>query len=49
LRRQPLASHPEVPSGFALADLRHLERHVQTISGLLLSGSSDPRSACLSP
>jgi len=35
LRRQLVASHPDVPSGFALEDFRDLERHVQTISGLV--------------
>ena len=30
-------------------DFRDLERHVQTISALVLSGSSDPRLAWLSP
>ena len=49
LRRQLVASRPEIPSGFALADFRDLERHVQTISGLLLTGSSNPRMAWLSP
>jgi hypothetical protein len=49
LRRQLVASHPQIPSGFALADFRDLERHVQTISGLVLSGSSNPRMAWLSP
>ena len=49
LRRQLVASHPDVPSGFALEDFRDLERHLQTISGLVLSGSSDPRLAWLSP
>ena len=43
LRRQLVASHPEIPSGFALADFRDLERHLPTISGLVLSGSSNPR------
>ena len=49
LRRQLVASHPQIPSGFALADFRDLERHVQTISGLVLSRSSNPRMAWLSP
>ena len=49
LRRQLAASHPDVPSGFALEDFRDLERHVRTISGLVLGGSSDPRLAWLSP
>ena len=35
LRRQLVASHPEVPSGFDLADFPDLERQVQTISGLV--------------
>jgi hypothetical protein len=49
LRRQLVASHPEIPSGFALADFRDLERHLPTISGLVLSGSSNPRLKWLSP
>lgn len=49
LRRQLVAPHPEIPSGFTLADFRDLERQVQTISGLVLSGSSNPRMAWLSP
>lgn len=49
LRRQLVASHPQIPSGFELADFRYLEQHVQTISGLVLSGSSNPRMASLSP
>ena len=49
LRRQLVAPQTDVPSGFALGDFRNLERHVQTISGLVLSGSSDPRLAWLSP
>ena len=49
LRRQLVASRPEIPSGFDLSDFRALERHVQTISGLVLSGSSNPRMAWLSP
>jgi hypothetical protein len=49
LRRQLVASLPKIPSGFDLADFRDLERHVQTISGLVLSGSSNPRMAWLSP
>src|SRR5947199_7858517 len=44
-----LLSHPEIPSGFTLADFRDLERHAQTISGLVLSGSSNPRLVWLSP
>jgi len=49
LRRQLVAAHPQIPSGFELADFRDLQRHVQTISGLVLSGSSNPRMAGLSP
>jgi hypothetical protein len=49
LCRQLVASHPEIPSGFTLADFRDLERHAQTISGLVLSGSSNPRLVWLSP
>lgn len=49
LRRQLVASHPQIPSGFDLADFRDLEQHVRTISGLVLSGSSNPRMAWLSP
>jgi len=49
LRRQLVAAHPQIPSGFELADFRDLQRHVQTISGLVLSGSSNQRMAWLSP
>ena len=49
LRRQLVASYPQIPAGFDLADFRALEQHVQTISGLVLSGSSNPRMAWLSP
>jgi hypothetical protein len=49
LRRQLVAAHPQIASGFELADFRDLERHVQTISGLVLSGSSNQRMAWLSP
>ena len=49
LRRQLVASHPQIPSGFELGDFRYLQQHVQTISGLVLSGSSNPRMAWLSP
>lgn len=49
LRRQLVASHPQIPSGFELADFRYLQQHVQTISGLVLSGSSNPRMVWLSP
>ena len=49
LRRQLVASYPQIPAGFDLADFRDLEQHVQTISGLVLSGSSNPRMAWLSP
>jgi hypothetical protein len=40
LQRQLLAAHPEIPSAFDLADLRDLQRTVQTIAARL----SDPRS-----
>jgi len=49
LRRQLVASHPQIPSGFELADFRNLAQHVQTISGLVFSRSSNPRMAWLSP
>ena len=49
LRRQLVAPHPQIPSGFDLADFRNLEQHVQTISGLVLSGSSNTGMARLSP
>ena len=49
LRVQLVAAHPEIPSGFSLTDFRDLERHVQTILGLVLSASSSPRLAWLSP
>jgi hypothetical protein len=49
LQRQLVAAHPEIPAGFVMGDFRDLEKHVQTISGLVLSRSSDPRMAWLSP
>lgn len=45
LRRQLIASTPEIPSGFDLADFRALERSVQMISARL----SDQRFSWLSP
>ena len=49
LRRQLVGSRPGIPAGFDLSDFRDLERHVQTISGLVLTGSSNPKMAWLSP
>lgn len=49
LLRQLVASHPQIPSGFELADFRYLQQHVRTISGLVLSASSNPGMAWLSP
>lgn len=45
LRRQLLASHPEIPPGYDLADFRGLQRHLEMVSGAL----SDPRNTWLSP
>ena len=45
LRRQILASHPEIPPGFDLADFRDLQRHLEMITGAL----SSPRNTWLSP
>lgn len=45
LRRQLLASHPEIPSGCDLADFRDLQRHLEMVTGAL----SDPRNSWLSP
>ena len=45
LRRQFLASHPEIPSGYDLADFRDLQRHLEMVTGAL----SNPRNTWLSP
>lgn len=45
LRRQLLASHPEIPAGYDLADFQDLQRHLEMVSGAL----SDPRNNWLSP
>lgn len=45
LRRQLVASHPDIPSGFSLTDFLDLQRHVETIAGLVLIGPSNPRMA----
>lgn len=45
LRRQLLASHLEVPTGYDLADFRDLQRHLEMVSGAL----SNPRNSWLSP
>jgi hypothetical protein len=45
LRRQLLASHPQIPSGFDLDDFRDLQRHLQLVSGAL----TNPRNVWLSP
>lgn len=45
LRRQLLASHPEIPPGYDLADFRDPQRHLEMVTGAL----SDPRNTWLSP
>ncbi|HEV2195225.1 MAG TPA: hypothetical protein VGR55_06565 [Candidatus Acidoferrum sp.] len=45
LRRQLLASHPEIPPGYDLADFQDLQRHLEMVSGAL----SNPRNTWLSP
>lgn len=45
LRRQLLASHPEIPPGYDLADFRDLQHHLEMVTGAL----SDPRNTWLSP
>lgn len=45
LRRQLLASHPEIPPGYDLADFRDLQRHLEMVTGAL----GDPRNTWLSP
>jgi hypothetical protein len=45
LRRQLVASHPQIPSGFDLNDFRELLQHVQIVSSALCK----PRNAWLSP
>lgn len=45
LRRQLLASHPEIPAGYDLADFQDLQRHLEMVSGAL----SNPRNSWLSP
>lgn len=45
LRRQLLASHPEIPTGYDLADFRDLQRHLELVTGAL----GDPRNTWLSP
>lgn len=45
LRRQLLASHPEIPTGYDLTDFRDLQRHLEMVTGAL----SDPRNTWLSP
>ena len=45
LRRQLLASHPEVPPAYDLTDFHDLQRHLEMITGAL----SNPRNTWLSP
>jgi hypothetical protein len=45
LRRQLLASHPEIPTGYDLTDFHDLQRHLELVSGAL----SNPRNTWLSP
>lgn len=45
LRRQLLASHPEIPTGYDLTDFHDLQRHLELVSGAL----SNPRNSWLSP
>lgn len=45
LERQLLAPHPEIPSGFELADFRELQRSAQEISVVM----SNPRFGWASP
>ena len=45
LQRQLLAPHPEIPTGFDLADFRRLYRNAETIAIRL----GDPRCAWVSP
>lgn len=45
LRRQLLASHPEIPTGYDLTDFRDLRRHLELVTSAL----SDPRNTWLSP
>lgn len=43
LRRQFLASHPEIPSGYDLTDFHDLQRHLEMVTAAL----SDPRKTWL--
>jgi hypothetical protein len=45
LRRQLLASHPEIPSGYDLADFHDLQRHLKMVTAAL----NNPRNSWLSP
>jgi hypothetical protein len=45
LRRQLLASHPEIPAGYDLSDFHDLQRHLEMVSVAL----SNPRNSWLSP
>jgi len=45
LRRQLLASHPEIPSGYDLADFHDLQRHLEMVTAPL----NNPRNSWLSP
>lgn len=46
LRRQLLAEHPEIPSGYDLTDFHDLQKHMEMITGLLLGS---PRNSWMSP
>lgn len=43
LRRQLLASHPEIPAGYDLADFHDLQRHLEMVTSAL----NDPRKTWL--
>ena len=45
LRRQLLASHPEIPTGYDLTDFQDLQRHLELVTGEL----SNPRNTWLTP
>jgi hypothetical protein len=45
LQRQLLASHPEIPSGYDVADFRDLLQHLEMVSDAM----SNPRKTWLSP
>lgn len=43
LRRQLLAAHPEIPSGYDLTDFHDLQKHLEMVTNAL----NDPRNTCL--